>query len=167
MNWLSTAIEKSKGRVICNLELNEVAAILNFLKKCAAPAWCEWSNSGCLVKLPLGFFFVYLFPLRQKERIWLPKFGYEKSCLYWPAYPNFLFSFMKKSSDYIVFLFLYFYKQKQDECLLEDLWTLMRAGRLEEACNLCRSAGQVSKAHVNNVMLFVFWVSLLIDTEIW
>lgn len=33
--------------------------------------------------------------------------------------------------------------QKQDESLLEDVWTLMRAGRLEDACNLCRSAGQV------------------------
>jgi hypothetical protein len=34
-------------------------------------------------------------------------------------------------------------KQKQDESLLEDVWTLLRAGRLEEACDLCRSAGQV------------------------
>lgn len=33
--------------------------------------------------------------------------------------------------------------QKQDESLLEDVWTLLRAGRLEEACELCRSAGQV------------------------
>ncbi|KAH7547049.1 hypothetical protein FEM48_Zijuj01G0265900 [Ziziphus jujuba var. spinosa] len=34
--------------------------------------------------------------------------------------------------------------KKQDESLLEDVWTLLRAGRLEEACDLCRSAGQVS-----------------------
>lgn len=34
-------------------------------------------------------------------------------------------------------------EQKQDESLLEDVWTLLRAGRLEEACELCRSAGQV------------------------
>lgn len=34
-------------------------------------------------------------------------------------------------------------QQKQDESLLEDIWTLLRAGRLEEACSLCRSAGQV------------------------
>lgn len=41
-------------------------------------------------------------------------------------------------------------QQKQDESLLEDLWILLRAGRLEEACNLCRSAGQVrNKAHEN------------------
>ncbi|KAL4313256.1 hypothetical protein GQ457_01G018110 [Hibiscus cannabinus] len=32
--------------------------------------------------------------------------------------------------------------KKQDESLLEDVWTLIRAGRLEEACELCRSAGQ-------------------------
>ncbi|XP_012484825.1 nuclear pore complex protein NUP107 [Gossypium raimondii] len=32
--------------------------------------------------------------------------------------------------------------KKQDESLLEDVWTLLRAGRLEEACELCRSAGQ-------------------------
>ncbi|XP_022724801.1 nuclear pore complex protein NUP107-like isoform X2 [Durio zibethinus] len=32
--------------------------------------------------------------------------------------------------------------KKQDESLLEDVWTLLRAGRLEEACDLCRSAGQ-------------------------
>lgn len=38
-------------------------------------------------------------------------------------------------------------QQKQDESLLEDVWTLLRAGRLEEACDLCRSAGQV-----NNVL---------------
>ena len=36
-------------------------------------------------------------------------------------------------------------KQKQDELLLEDIWTLLRAGRLEEACELCRSAGQVGQ----------------------
>jgi len=33
--------------------------------------------------------------------------------------------------------------QKQDESVLEDVWTLIRAGRIEEACDLCRSAGQV------------------------
>ncbi|KAE8730994.1 NUP107 protein [Hibiscus syriacus] len=32
--------------------------------------------------------------------------------------------------------------KKQDESLLEDVWILLRAGRLEEACELCRSAGQ-------------------------
>ncbi|KAL5538285.1 hypothetical protein UlMin_046327, partial [Ulmus minor] len=36
--------------------------------------------------------------------------------------------------------------KKQDESLLEDLWTLLRAGRLEEACELCRSAGQPWRA---------------------
>ncbi|XP_047940183.1 nuclear pore complex protein NUP107 [Salvia hispanica] len=36
--------------------------------------------------------------------------------------------------------------KKQDEALLEDVWTLLRAGRLEEACNLCRSAGQPWRA---------------------
>ncbi|KAK4851211.1 hypothetical protein QYF36_013325 [Acer negundo] len=35
---------------------------------------------------------------------------------------------------------------KQDESLLEDVWTLLRAGRLEEACDLCRSAGQPWRA---------------------
>lgn len=40
--------------------------------------------------------------------------------------------------------FMIWPKQKQDESLLEDVWTLLRAGRLEEACDLCRSAGQVS-----------------------
>ncbi|KAI3833530.1 hypothetical protein MKW98_024529 [Papaver atlanticum] len=34
--------------------------------------------------------------------------------------------------------------KKQDESLLEDVWTLLRVGRLEEARELCRSAGQVS-----------------------
>lgn len=36
--------------------------------------------------------------------------------------------------------------KKQDESLLEDVWTLLRAGRVEEACNLCRSAGQPWRA---------------------
>ncbi|VAH13155.1 unnamed protein product [Triticum turgidum subsp. durum] len=36
--------------------------------------------------------------------------------------------------------------KKQDELLLEDIWTLLRAGRLEEACELCRSAGQSWRA---------------------
>ncbi|KAK9756015.1 hypothetical protein RND81_01G067200 [Saponaria officinalis] len=36
--------------------------------------------------------------------------------------------------------------RKQDESLLEDIWTLLRAGRLEEACELCRSAGQPWRA---------------------
>ncbi|KAJ8441144.1 hypothetical protein Cgig2_006973 [Carnegiea gigantea] len=36
--------------------------------------------------------------------------------------------------------------RKQDESLLEDVWTLLRAGRLEEACELCRSAGQPWRA---------------------
>ncbi|XP_028104300.1 nuclear pore complex protein NUP107-like, partial [Camellia sinensis] len=36
--------------------------------------------------------------------------------------------------------------KKQDESLLEDVWTLLRAGRLEEACDLCRSAGQPWRA---------------------
>ncbi|XP_055836323.1 nuclear pore complex protein NUP107 [Solanum dulcamara] len=36
--------------------------------------------------------------------------------------------------------------KKQDESLLEDVWTLLRAGRLEEACILCRSAGQSWRA---------------------
>lgn len=41
--------------------------------------------------------------------------------------------------------------QKHDESLLEDVWTLLRAGRLEEACNLCRSKGQVSKVLENEI----------------
>ncbi|KAJ6701141.1 NUCLEAR PORE COMPLEX PROTEIN [Salix koriyanagi] len=36
--------------------------------------------------------------------------------------------------------------RKQDESLLEDIWTLLRAGRLEKACDLCRSAGQPWRA---------------------
>lgn len=36
--------------------------------------------------------------------------------------------------------------KKHDESLLEDVWTLLRAGRLEEACNLCRSKGQPWRA---------------------
>ncbi|CAL5379580.1 unnamed protein product [Camellia sinensis] len=36
--------------------------------------------------------------------------------------------------------------KKQDESLLEDVWTLLRAGRLEEACDLCRFAGQPWRA---------------------
>ncbi|XP_057535635.1 nuclear pore complex protein NUP107 isoform X2 [Amaranthus tricolor] len=36
--------------------------------------------------------------------------------------------------------------RKQDESLLEDVWILLRAGRLEEACELCRSAGQPWRA---------------------
>ncbi|KMZ57642.1 hypothetical protein ZOSMA_83G00150 [Zostera marina] len=32
--------------------------------------------------------------------------------------------------------------KKQDESLLEDIWILLRAGRKDEACELCRSAGQ-------------------------
>uniref|UniRef100_A0A2P2K3Y4 Nuclear pore complex protein n=1 Tax=Rhizophora mucronata TaxID=61149 RepID=A0A2P2K3Y4_RHIMU len=36
--------------------------------------------------------------------------------------------------------------KKQDESLLEDVWILLRAGRLEEACGLCRSAGQPWRA---------------------
>ncbi|KAJ4958550.1 hypothetical protein NE237_025661 [Protea cynaroides] len=36
--------------------------------------------------------------------------------------------------------------KKQDESLLEDVWTLSRAGRLDEACELCRSAGQPWRA---------------------
>ncbi|XP_009146408.2 nuclear pore complex protein NUP107 [Brassica rapa] len=35
---------------------------------------------------------------------------------------------------------------KQDESLLEDVWILIRAGRIEEACDLCRSAGQPWRA---------------------
>ncbi|KAJ8539332.1 hypothetical protein K7X08_013584 [Anisodus acutangulus] len=36
--------------------------------------------------------------------------------------------------------------KKQDESLLEDVWTLLRAGRLEESCSLCQSAGQSWRA---------------------
>ncbi|CAK9179847.1 unnamed protein product [Ilex paraguariensis] len=36
--------------------------------------------------------------------------------------------------------------KEQDESLLEDVWTLLRAGRLKEACALCRSAGQPWRA---------------------
>ncbi|XP_077236432.1 nuclear pore complex protein isoform X2 [Tasmannia lanceolata] len=36
--------------------------------------------------------------------------------------------------------------RKQDESLLEDIWVLLRAGRLEEAVELCRSAGQAWRA---------------------
>lgn len=36
--------------------------------------------------------------------------------------------------------------KKQDESLLEDIWTLLRAGRLEKALDLCRSAGQPWRA---------------------
>ncbi|KAK9101593.1 hypothetical protein Scep_025023 [Stephania cephalantha] len=36
--------------------------------------------------------------------------------------------------------------KKQDESLLEDVWCLVRAGRLDEACELCRSAGQPWRA---------------------
>ncbi|GLU14214.1 hypothetical protein SLE2022_307970 [Rubroshorea leprosula] len=40
--------------------------------------------------------------------------------------------------------------KKQDESLLEDVWTLLRAGRIEEACDLCRSAGQPWRAATLN-----------------
>ncbi|KAF6164637.1 hypothetical protein GIB67_032865 [Kingdonia uniflora] len=36
--------------------------------------------------------------------------------------------------------------QKQDEYLLEDIWTLLKAGRRDEACELCRSSGQLWRA---------------------
>ncbi|EPS65292.1 hypothetical protein M569_09487, partial [Genlisea aurea] len=36
--------------------------------------------------------------------------------------------------------------KKQDESLMEDIWTLLRAGRLEEAYNLSRAAGQPWRA---------------------
>lgn len=36
--------------------------------------------------------------------------------------------------------------QKQEQALLEDVWVLLRAGRLKEACDLCRSAGQAWRA---------------------
>ncbi|XP_022146714.1 nuclear pore complex protein NUP107 [Momordica charantia] len=36
--------------------------------------------------------------------------------------------------------------KKQDESLLEDAWTLIKAGRVKEACDLCRSAGQPWRA---------------------
>uniref|UniRef100_A0A7N0RJF5 Nuclear pore complex protein n=2 Tax=Kalanchoe fedtschenkoi TaxID=63787 RepID=A0A7N0RJF5_KALFE len=36
--------------------------------------------------------------------------------------------------------------KKQDETLLEDIWILLKAGRFEEACELCRSAGQPWRA---------------------
>lgn len=44
--------------------------------------------------------------------------------------------------------------QKQDESLLEDVWILLRAGRSEEARNLCRSAGQVVSSLVKCNLLF-------------
>ncbi|CAM8955911.1 unnamed protein product [Rhodiola kirilowii] len=36
--------------------------------------------------------------------------------------------------------------KKQEESLLEDIWILLKAGRFEEACDLCRSAGQPWRA---------------------
>ncbi|XP_078444355.1 nuclear pore complex protein isoform X2 [Wolffia australiana] len=36
--------------------------------------------------------------------------------------------------------------RKQEESLLEDVWILLRAGRVPEACDLCRSAGQAWRA---------------------
>jgi hypothetical protein len=45
----------------------------------------------------------------------------------------------------MIFFLFFLCKQKQDEFLLEDIWTLLRAGRLEEASELCRSAGQVDQ----------------------
>ncbi|KAK6914661.1 Nuclear pore protein 84/107 [Dillenia turbinata] len=36
--------------------------------------------------------------------------------------------------------------KRQDESLLEEVWILVRAGRLEEACELCLSAGQPWRA---------------------
>lgn len=48
------------------------------------------------------------------------------------------------------------WEQKQDELLLEDIWTLLRAGRLEEASELCRSAGQVGQLVVSHVFLIMY-----------
>lgn len=58
--------------------------------------------------------------------------------------------------------------QKQDESLLEDVWTLLRAGRLEEACHLCRSAGQVREVLKNMrlILYFRFHVPVLIHINI-
>nr|CAD1816979.1 unnamed protein product [Ananas comosus var. bracteatus] len=50
--------------------------------------------------------------------------------------------------------------KKQDELLLEDIWTLLRAGRLEEACELCRSAGQAWRAAT--LCPFGGWTSFLL-----
>lgn len=57
---------------------------------------------------------------------------------------------------------LFFCIQKQDESLLEDIWTLLRAGRLEEACGLCRSAGQVT----TTLTMISFWTSLVYASHI-
>ncbi|KAF3335878.1 nuclear pore complex protein NUP107 [Carex littledalei] len=48
------------------------------------------------------------------------------------------------SDDKAIFIIIFMGEQKQDELLLEDVWTLLKAGRLEEACELCSSAGQAS-----------------------
>lgn len=56
----------------------------------------------------------------------------------------------------------FFWMQKQDESLLEDVWILLRAGRLEEACGLCRSAGQVA---ITSTMIS-FWTSLIYASHI-
>ncbi|KAL5160669.1 Nuclear pore complex protein NUP107 [Glycine soja] len=52
--------------------------------------------------------------------------------------------------------------KKQDESLLEDVWILLRAGRLEEACGLCRSAGQVAIT----LTMISFWTSLIYASHI-
>ncbi|KAL6564735.1 hypothetical protein OROMI_016185 [Orobanche minor] len=36
--------------------------------------------------------------------------------------------------------------KKQDESFLEDVWSLLRAGSLDDACSLCRSSGQPWRA---------------------
>jgi len=36
--------------------------------------------------------------------------------------------------------------QKQEHALLENVWVLLRAGRLKEACDICRSTGQAWRA---------------------
>lgn len=71
----------------------------------------------------------------------------------------FLFSF---SGLVITSCFFFVYKQKQDELLLEDIWTLLRAGRLEEASELCRSAGQVDQL-IQTIVLIMCCLYLFCD----
>lgn len=49
------------------------------------------------------------------------------------------------------------FMQKQDDSLLEDVWTLVRAGRVQEACDLCRSAGQVWVLFLCFVLILQFF----------
>ncbi|KAJ0006915.1 hypothetical protein Pint_29212 [Pistacia integerrima] len=116
----------------------EFGTIHNFFSRKKLPVltlFATWILMLQHTNMLTGYLITRKWCLKHKTLVRSTLLHYRNQCL---------FTFLLQISNLLILelVDLQYTMGKLDESLFEDVWTLLTAGRLEEACELCRSAGQ-------------------------